>query len=159
TFSVVAAVFFILNGRSREQAPASGTKYYAQTFGPGVWQRSHPTEEVLGKVHYWFNSNLVRSTKNEENVGLRFEPKSVRDAAFPFRTAFVAQELQADVKDFLSALVSAPVHNLDSAIQKLLGAEEFRDHERYEEVRSALLAEVKRMQTLGSLNVGREPVS
>jgi Amt family ammonium transporter len=158
TFGVVALVFFLLNGRTREQAPASRTKYYAETFGPRVWKEESPMEEILGKVQYLFTRNFVRSSKHEENVGLRFEPKSMRGAAFPLRTAFVAEELQQDVKDFLSALISAPVHNLDSAISNLLIPEDFRTADRYQQVKDALLLEIERMMNIGFLQVGRAPV-
>jgi Amt family ammonium transporter len=158
SFLVVAAVFFVLNGRSRDEAPATRTKFYAETFGPDVWEEKVPIEEVLGKVHYLFASNFVRSTKNEENVGLRFEPKSARAAAFPLRTAIVANELQQDVKNFLEALVSAPIHNWDSTINQLLAPEDFRNHEKYQEVRNALLLEVEEMKSMSKLEVSPEAV-
>jgi hypothetical protein len=42
----------------------------------------------------------------------------VRAAAFPLRTAFVAQELQQDIKEFLFAILSAPLHNWESTINR-----------------------------------------
>jgi signal transduction histidine kinase len=158
TFAVVAGVFFVLNGRPGHQAPITQTKYYAETFGPRVWKKELPVEEVLGKVHYLFSINYVRSTKHEEHIGLRFEPTSVRPAAFPLRTAFVAQELQQDVQEFFSALVSAPVHNLGSTIKRMLRPEDFRSEERYALVTEALLGEIERMKDLGVLTISREPV-
>jgi Amt family ammonium transporter len=156
TFAVVAAVFFMLNGRTEK--PDTRTKYYAETFGPETSKKEYPIEEVLGKVHYLFATNWVRSTPNEENIGLRFEPKSVRPAAFPLRTAFVARELQQDIQDFLLALVSPLVHNLDGAITELMGPEDFCNAEKYDQIKDALLLEIDRMQAMGDLKIDRVPV-
>lgn len=172
SFAVVALVFFALNGRSRDERPTTQTNYYAerfeyrsQTFAPGIQKRkvtnvSDPedAEEVLGKVHYLFDINYVRSTPNEEHVGLRFEPKSGLPSGFPLRTAFVAEELKEDIQDFLSALVSAPIHHLGSVISRLLEPEDFSKPEKYYKVRDTLLLEIKQMKALGAQKLSPEPV-
>jgi len=158
TFIFVAGVFYVLNGRAPGRAPATRTKYYAETFGARVWKEKSPIEEVLGKVHYLFASNLVRSTKHDEHIGLRFEPTSERPAAFPLRTAFVSQELQRDIQEFFSALVSPPVHNLGNTIKKLLCEDDFTSKETYAAVKAALLREIERMKDLGVLKISRQPV-
>jgi signal transduction histidine kinase len=84
----------------------------------------------------------------------------VRAAPFPLRTAFVAKELEQDIKDFLRALVSSPIHNWDSAINQLFGPEDFRSEDKYHEIRATIIGEIAKMTAIGDgLQVDAEPVS
>jgi Amt family ammonium transporter len=171
SFAIVAALFYLLNGRTRGLMSANSTnrvveifEYRAKTFEPEIEKRvqkdSDPRkrEEVLGIVNPWFDINWVRSTPNEENVGLRFEPRSVRPAAFPLRTAFVAEELQSDVRDFLSALVSPLVHQLENLIRQLLKSDDFQREDKYHEVRNALLFQIDQMKAFAAQKLSSTPV-
>ena len=116
------------------------------------------TEETLGVVHYWFPTNLVRSTPYEEHVGLRFEPRTQRPTPFPLRTTAVSDELLHDIMEFLGALVAEPVHIFGGSIKTLLRREDFRSDANYLDVRQQMIEVMDRMKRAGSLRPGTQPV-